>query len=145
MSVGRLVVSLALAVVAAAPTTTPVLSLHTPGNLPCCPGLVAAAVAGANATERSTQCDPPPICGCVHADVVVASCWGFKPQDSTLALQAALDSGAKTVVVPAMGSPWVLRANGTKFGALQLRSNQQVHSSTAVVSKLLSQWPAGDP
>jgi len=45
-----------------------------------------------------------------------ASWWGFDPADATGALQAAIDSTAKTVVVPFMGSPWIVRP-------IQLRSN----------------------
>lgn len=33
--------------------------------------------------------------------------WGFDPEDSTRFLQAALDSGADTIKVPAMDSPWI--------------------------------------
>jgi hypothetical protein len=40
---------------------------------------------------------------------VSAAWWGFDPADSTGALQAALDSGARVVLVPAMESPWVTR------------------------------------
>ena len=94
---------------------------HTPGDLPCC----------ADGAPPSHSCDAPPICGCKRPDVVNASCWGFRDEDSTAALQAALDSGARTVVVPSMGAsrPWILRANGTappNKGAVQLRSNQQL-------------------
>jgi hypothetical protein len=94
---------------------------HTPGDLPCC--------AGGGASRHS--CDPPPICGCKRPDVVTASCWGFRELDSTATLQAALNSGARTVVVPFMGEehPWILRANGTappNKGAVQLRSNQRL-------------------
>jgi hypothetical protein len=95
---------------------------HTPGDLPCC-----TVTPNRSSSNTSTMpCDPPPICGCKHPVVVLASCWGFVPADSTRALQAALDSGAETVVVPSLGRPWVLRANITKFGALQLRSNQKL-------------------
>jgi hypothetical protein len=38
-----------------------------------------------------------------------AAWWGFAKDDSTAALQAAIDSGAKTVVVPYMGDPWIVR------------------------------------
>jgi len=51
--------------------------------------------------------------------VANAAWWGFDPQDSTAALQAALDSQAPAVVVPYMGAPWVVTP-------LQLRSHQEV-------------------
>lgn len=41
--------------------------------------------------------------------VANASWWGFDADDSTDALQAAIDSSARTVVVPYMGAPWVVR------------------------------------
>ena len=90
-------------------------------GLPCC----------ADGAPPSHSCDAPPICGCKRPDVVNASCWGFRDEDTTAALQAALDSGAQTVVVPSMGAsrPWILRANGTappNKGAVQLRSNQRL-------------------
>jgi len=94
---------------------------HTPGDLPCC------CPATGDLGTPGAPCDPPPICGCKHPDVVVASCWGYSASDATASLQAAIDSLARTVVVPAMaGRPWVLRANLTKRGAIQLRSNQHV-------------------
>lgn len=105
---------------------------HTPGDLPCCTG-----DPGRPATStildlvHPPRCDKPPICGCKRPDVAIASCWGFDERDATGSLQAALDSGAATVVVPFMGEtrPWILWANGTTSpnkGAVQLRSNQQV-------------------
>jgi hypothetical protein len=39
-------------------------------------------------------------------DSVSAAWWGFNPKDSTSALRAALSSGAKTVLIPAMAAPW---------------------------------------
>ncbi|MCC6795973.1 MAG: right-handed parallel beta-helix repeat-containing protein [Candidatus Hydrogenedentes bacterium] len=38
-----------------------------------------------------------------------ASWWGFNPADATDTLQAAIDSKAKSVVVPYMGSSWIVR------------------------------------
>jgi hypothetical protein len=38
-----------------------------------------------------------------------AAWWGFLKADSTAAVQAAIDSGAKTVVVPFVGDPWIVR------------------------------------
>jgi len=37
-----------------------------------------------------------------------AAWWGFDPEDATRYLQAALDSGANRVVVPALDKPWVV-------------------------------------
>lgn len=37
-----------------------------------------------------------------------ASWWGFEPEDSTKALQAAIDSGAEKVIVDNVGQPWIV-------------------------------------
>jgi len=41
------------------------------------------------------------------ADRVSAAWWGFDPSNATDSLQAGLDSGARVVLVPSMGTPWV--------------------------------------
>jgi polygalacturonase len=48
-----------------------------------------------------------------------AAWWGFNREDSTESLQAAINSGAKTLIVPFMGDPWIVRP-------LQLRSRQEI-------------------
>ncbi|HPO16083.1 MAG TPA: right-handed parallel beta-helix repeat-containing protein [Candidatus Hydrogenedentes bacterium] len=48
-----------------------------------------------------------------------AAWWGFNAEDSTDSLQAAIDSGAKKLVIPRMDSEWVVRP-------LHLRSNLEV-------------------
>lgn len=55
-----------------------------------------------------------------------AAWWGFDPKDSTAALQAAIDSGARRVLVPDMGSPWVVRP-------IELRGNQEIVFERGVV------------
>jgi hypothetical protein len=40
---------------------------------------------------------------------VSAAWWGFDAGDATAALQAAFDSGARVILIPAMGSPWFTR------------------------------------
>ena len=55
-----------------------------------------------------------------------ASWWGFNPADSTAALQAAINSGAKKLVVENMGAPWVV-------DKLQLASNQEIVFAKGVV------------
>ena len=42
------------------------------------------------------------------AQVVDVTSWGFDPDDSTPFLQAAIDSGAETVIVPNVGADWVI-------------------------------------
>jgi hypothetical protein len=52
-------------------------------------------------------------------DTASAAWWGFDPNDSTQALQAAINSKARTVLVPNMGKPWIVRP-------LKLRSNLEL-------------------
>jgi len=48
-----------------------------------------------------------------------ASWWGFEPEDSTKALQAAIDSGVEKVIVDHVGQPWIV-------DRIALASNQEV-------------------
>lgn len=57
---------------------------------------------------------------------VRASWWGFDPADSTAALQAAINSGAKKLVVENTGAPWIT-------DKLQLASNQEIVFEKGVV------------
>ena len=57
--------------------------------------------------------------GGVARDIVKVSDFGFAPEDSTRFLQAALDSGAKKVVVDRQASPWITKP-------LFCRSGQEV-------------------
>jgi hypothetical protein len=58
------------------------------------PLLMTAAQRRSQVAERNSICN--------GSAVVVVSCWGFDPADSTEFLQAALDSGARKVIVPPM-------------------------------------------
>jgi len=51
--------------------------------------------------------------------VATASWWGFDPEDSTDALQAAINSSAKKLIVDNVGKPWVVRP-------IKLASNQGI-------------------
>ncbi len=64
--------------------------------------------------------------GAKQRDVVVASEWGFDAQDATEHLQAAIDSGARKVIVPYMGRPWIVRP-------IQLRSNLELEFQPGVL------------
>jgi len=55
-----------------------------------------------------------------------ASWWGFDPVDSTRALQAAINSGAKRLVVENMGKPWIVTP-------LHLVSDQEIVFEKGVV------------
>ncbi len=59
-------------------------------------------------------------------DTANAAWWGFSAEDSTAALQAALDSGAKKVVIPYMGAPWIITP-------VKLRGNQEVIFEPGVI------------
>ncbi len=55
-----------------------------------------------------------------------AAWWGFNAEDATEALQAAIRSGAKRVIVPNVGKDWVVRP-------LQLASDQELFLEKGVV------------
>jgi hypothetical protein len=52
--------------------------------------------------------------------------WGFDPEDATAALQAAIDSGARKVIVEDMGAPWIT-------GKLTLASDQEIVFEKGVI------------
>lgn len=55
-----------------------------------------------------------------------AAWWGFDAADATDALQAAINSGAKKVIVPAMGTDWIVRP-------IKLASDQEIEFRKGVV------------
>ncbi|MGQ9783963.1 MAG: right-handed parallel beta-helix repeat-containing protein [Armatimonadota bacterium] len=59
-------------------------------------------------------------------DIAKASWWGFDPNDATQYLQAAIDSGAKTLIVDDVGKPWIVRP-------IKLVSNQKIIFEPGVV------------
>lgn len=59
-------------------------------------------------------------------DVAHAAWWGFDQEDATAALQAAINSGAKKVIVEKMSSPWIVKP-------LNLASNQEIVFQEGVV------------
>ena len=61
------------------------------------------------------EADPP------AGAAVSAAWWGYTPADATEALQAAVDSGSRVVVVPRMSGPWILsRTLDLRAGGLEL-------------------------
>jgi len=58
--------------------------------------------------------------------VANAAWWGFNKDDSTDALQGAINSGASKVIVPYMGSEWIVRP-------IKLASNQEIVFEPGVV------------
>jgi polygalacturonase len=55
-----------------------------------------------------------------------AAWWGFNAEDATEALQAAIDSGARKLIVPYMGKPWIIRP-------ITLRSKLEIVCEPGVV------------
>ena len=45
----------------------------------------------------------------IPPDCAKASSWGFDKEDATECLQAAINSGAKTLIVDNVGAPWIVR------------------------------------
>ena len=66
--------------------------------------LIAAAFAGTDPRDISTALSGLPEGA---QERVSAAWWGFDPENATSSLQSSLDSGARLVLVPAMGSPWI--------------------------------------
>jgi len=61
-----------------------------------------------------------------EAEVANAAWWGFDANDSTDAIQAAINSGARKVIVPYMGSEWIVTP-------IELASNQEIVFEPGVV------------
>jgi hypothetical protein len=77
---------------------------------------------------RASAQEKPEVAAAAQQDenrVVKASWWGFDPADSTLALQTAIDSGARKVIVENVGRPWVVTP-------IQLASNQELYFEPGV-------------
>lgn len=55
-----------------------------------------------------------------------AAWWGFQSEDSTAALQGAIDSGAEKVIVEDMGKPWIV-------SGIRLASDQEIVFEKGVV------------
>lgn len=85
-------------------------------------GLMFFGVAAASAAQPNPQPNPQAVEQVLGGkqEVAHAAWWGFQPDDSTAALQAAINSGAKKVIVDRMESPWIVRP-------LQLASDQELH------------------
>ncbi|MFC1508964.1 right-handed parallel beta-helix repeat-containing protein [Candidatus Omnitrophota bacterium] len=82
----------------------------TPGNIPS-PETVSEVMDGTRTTAN-------------------AAWWGFEEEDATEALQAAINSGAKTVIIPNMGKDWIVRP-------IMLAGNQvlEFQEGTVVMAK----------
>lgn len=85
--------------------------------------LVALCVLLASCPAAARAAEPNPLAieevRSGRRDVAHAAWWGFQPEEATTALQAAIDSGAKKVVVERMPSPWIVEP-------LRLASDQEL-------------------
>ncbi|MCX7887828.1 MAG: right-handed parallel beta-helix repeat-containing protein [Verrucomicrobiae bacterium] len=63
-------------------------------------------------------------------EVVRAAAFGFNPTNATVALQAAINSGARRVIVENMGAPWIVNK-------IQLSSDQEIVFEEGVVVQAL--------
>ena len=81
------------------------------------PGFAAAAQVNQKAIDdvRAGRCK-----------VARAAWWGFQPEESTRALQAAINSGAEKVIVEKMPSPWIV-------DQIELAANQELVFEKGVV------------
>lgn len=70
-----------------------------------------SAVADDDGTVPGNETNPQAVQDVLEGrrDVANAAWWGFDPDDATDALQAAIRSGARTVIVPDMGREWRVR------------------------------------
>ena len=94
-------------------------------------GTVGTVAAFAVETEKTAQA--------AASERVVASAFGFDAADSTAFLQAAIDSGARTVVVDKQAGPWVTTP-------LTLRSDLELvlEEGVEIVAKAGAFLPKGD-
>lgn len=84
------------------------LTMKTAYRLILCSASLLAVVAHA---QPYPLADPESVARVTAGELKVAEAtwWGFDPEDSTEAVQQAIDSGARTVVVPFVGLPWIVR------------------------------------
>lgn len=93
--------------------------------------LIATALAApgvhARSAKRAPHGDPKAIQEVISGKRKVANAawWGFDPVNATAALQAAIRSGAATVIVPNVGKPWII-------DPIFLESNQEIDFESGV-------------
>jgi polygalacturonase len=100
--------------------------------LVCVVGVVlvsGCATGDGSAGERLThQTDPDAVQAVLagQRDEASAAWWGFDERDSTASLQAAIRSGARKLIVPNLGKPWIVQP-------LFLESDQEIVLEDGVV------------
>jgi len=73
--------------------------------------LSTALLAGTTGRSEESAPDPAAVAEVLAGKRTTASAawWGFDPEDATASIQSALDSGARQVVIPNTGRPWIVR------------------------------------
>ncbi len=97
-----------------------------PYSMPIFPGLICMVMAAAEMAQAENPADAIKEVQAGTRQVAQAAWWGFDKEDSTKALQAAINSGAKKLVIGDMGSPWVV-------DTIQLASDQEIVFEKGVV------------
>jgi Right handed beta helix region len=111
--VGASVVLLSTLLVACCRTAPPGVVRADPSGLEKQQAIVREAFAG---TDIHGDAEAAASFARGRRESVSAAWWGFDPEDATSSLQASLDSGARIVVVPAMGRPWITRPLSIRSG-----------------------------
>jgi hypothetical protein len=88
--------------------------------------LSVAFLASAATGSSSKPIHPTPASTAWRGKTVNAAWWGFDQTNSTPALQNAIDSGARKVIVPNLGKPWIV-------DPLFLASDQEIFLEKGVV------------
>jgi hypothetical protein len=89
-------------------------------------GCAADGDAGADKLVHKTDPDAVREVAAGKRSIASAAWWGFDEQDSTRFLQAAIRSGARKLVIPNLGKPWVVTP-------LFLESNREIVFEPGVV------------
>ncbi len=95
-------------------------------TLPLAFGIVLGLVARSFAAESQVNQKAIDDVRAGRCKVARAAWWGFQPEESTQALQAAINSGAEKVIVEKMPSPWIV-------DRIKLAGNQELVFEKGVV------------
>ncbi|MGD0727023.1 MAG: right-handed parallel beta-helix repeat-containing protein [Spirochaetia bacterium] len=120
----RIATLLALSVllVACAGASLPHMSARSSSSATAYSARIASIISSWESAGGSRDRRPPGWeAGPPEGAAVSAAWWGYQPADATVALQAAVDSGARVIVVPLMSGPWILsRTLDLRSGGLEL-------------------------
>ncbi len=88
-------------------------------------GSVLLSAANAPANEADPEAVARVMAG--ESDTANAAWWGFDPEDSTEAIQAAFDSPADRVIIPKTEEPWIVRPLHVRRGDLEIIFEEGAH------------------